>query len=85
MHQIKTIHTSNHESLESFILNSKDDLTHIIVDDNSKLPEFLKQVYYNEEEYDYLNKVFDSKDRGFIHNIKLFEINYDKFNLIIER
>ena len=42
-------------------------------------------MYYNEEEYDYLNKVFDSKERGFMHGVKLFEINYEKFNPIIER
>ena len=84
-HKIKTIDTSNYENLEDFISNSREDLTHLIVDDNSKLPEFLKQVYYNEEEYDYLNKVFDSKERGFMHGVKLFEINYEKFNPIIER
>ena len=85
MHKIQTIHTTNYVSLESFILDSKDNLTHIIVDDHHLLPEFLKQVYENESEYDYLDKVFDSKDSGFMHGIKLFEINYEKFYSTIER
>ena len=44
------------------------------------MPEFLQDVYYNEEKYEYLNKVFDSKDRGFEHQVKLFEIDFQKFD-----
>ncbi len=80
MYQIKAISTENHENLENFILNSKEDLTHIIVDDNPQLPKFLQDVYYNEENYEYLNKVFDSKDEGYYHHIMLFEINFEKLN-----
>ena len=79
-HQIKSISTINSDNLEDFILNSKDDLTHLIVDDNPNLPGFLQDVYYNEEKYEYLNKVFDSKDRGFKHQVKVFEIDFQKLD-----
>ena len=79
-HQIKSISTINSDNLEDFILNSKDDLTHLIVDDNPNIPGFLQDVYYNEEKYEYLNKVFDSKDRGFKHQVKVFEIDFQKLD-----
>ena len=80
LHKIKAVPTTNYENLESFISNSRVDLTHLIIDDDPKLPEFLQDVYYNEEEYDYLNKVFDSKDSGFEHQVKLFEIDFQTFD-----
>ena len=85
MYKIKAVPTTNYRDLESFISNSNEDLTHIIVDDNSKLPEFLQDVYYNEEKYEYLDKVFDSNDRGFEHHTKLFKIDFQKFDSVTKR
>ena len=84
-HQIKSISTKNFNNLEIFILNSKNELTHLIVDDNQKLPKFLQDVYYYEENYVYLNKIFDSKEHGFNHHLKVFEINFEKFDFDIEK
>jgi hypothetical protein len=85
MYKIKAVPTTGYENLESFISNSRKDLTHLIVDDNPDLPEFLQELYYNEENYEYLNKVFDSKDSGFEHRVKLFEIDFQKFDSINKR
>ena len=85
MYKIKAIPTTNYKDLESFISNSRADLTHLMVDDNRDLPEFLQVVYYNEEKYEYLDKVFDSKDRGFKHQMKLFEIDFQKFDSVTKR
>jgi hypothetical protein len=85
MYKIKAVPTTNYENLESFISNSRGDLTHLIVDGDPKLPEFLQDVYYNEEEYDYLNKMFDSKDRGFEYQVKLFEIDFQTFDSTSKR
>lgn len=84
-HKIKIESTTNYESLESFISNSRENLTHLIVDDDPNLPVFLQDVYHNEDNYEYLNKVFDSKEKGFEHHIMLFEISFDKFDSISER
>jgi len=78
-HQIKSISTTNYDNLEDFILNSREGLTHLIVDNDSNLPKFLQDVYYHEERYNYLNKIFDSKDQGFNHHVKVFEIDFEKF------
>ncbi len=78
-YQIKSISTTNYDNLEDFILNSREGLTHLIVDNDSNLPKFLQDVYYHEERYNYLNKIFDSKDQGFNHHVKVFEIDFEKF------
>ena len=80
MYKIKIISTNGYENLENYILNSRNELTHIIVDDDPDIPEFLKDVYHNEEKYEYLEKVFDSKNEGYNHQMKIFEIDYQIFN-----
>ena len=84
-HKIKSISTINYNNLEKFVLNSKDDLTHLIVNDDPNLPKFLQNVYYDEENYEYLNKIFDSKNQGFNHHVKVFEINFEKFDLDMKK
>jgi len=79
-YQIKSIPTVNYENLESFVADSRNDLTHLIVDDDPKLPEFLQDVYYNESKYEYLFKVFDSREMGFKHQVKIFKIDFQKFD-----
>jgi len=76
----KIIPTSNFENLESFIISSRTDLTHLIIDDNPNLPNFLQKVYNNEEKYEYLNEVYNSKDENFKHQMKLFKIDFQKLD-----
>ena len=80
MYKIKIISTKGYDNLEDYILNSRDKLTHIIVDDDPKLPKFLKDVNENEEKYEYLKKIFDSKNEGFNHQIKIFEVDFQRFD-----
>jgi hypothetical protein len=85
LRKTSVVHTKNYETLENFIFNSREDLTHIIVDNNLELPKFLQEVYHNEKKFKYLDKIFDSKDLGFKHQLKLFKINYNQFDLILEK
>ncbi len=80
--ETKIISTGDSKNLQSFINNSKDSLTNIVVDKNSSLPEFLKDIYNNEDDYPYLIKIYDSNDDLIGHGIKLFKIDYKKFNSI---
>jgi hypothetical protein len=81
-HKIKIISTYDYHNLNDFISNSKGELTHLIVDENDRLPKFLSEIYYDEVKYKYLTKVFDSKEQGFNHHIMLFEINFEKFDSV---
>ena len=75
-------------SLDEFIDISKNDarpsikvneVTHIVTDENSNRVEFLKDVFKNEEEYAYLTKIYDSSEKGYDYHLKIFKINYEKF------
>jgi hypothetical protein len=74
------ISTSDFYNLEDFISSSRNSLTGIVVDENSNLPKFLQDVYYDEKNYPYLKKSFDSNDYDFNHSIKLFYIDYQEFD-----
>ena len=78
--EIKTIHNRENLELNDFIKkNSKNNLTHIVIDDGKNRPEFFKKLMNNEKSFKYLEKVYDSKDFGFNYHVKVFEINYQFF------
>ena len=41
---------------------------------------FLIEIYNNENNYNFLKKIYDSNDEGFNYKLKVFEINYDLFD-----
>ena len=51
-----------------------------MIDDNKERPDFLKELFIEEEKYLYLKKIYDSKSNGFEYQVKVFEINYELFN-----
>ena len=80
-------------SLDEFIDISKNDarpsikfnaVTHIVTDENSNRAEFLKDVFKNEEKYSYLTKIYDSSEHGYEYHLKIFQIDYKKFEYIKE-
>jgi hypothetical protein len=80
---LKLISPMEYDSLIEFIQDSKDEgLTHLAVDGKEEQPGFLKDVFYNEKDYPYLNKVYDSSEFGIKYHVKFFEINFGKLNEI---
>ena len=76
---LKLISSTGHNSLIEFIDSSKDEgLTHLAVDGREHQPEFLGDVFYHDEEYVYLTKIFDSKDHDMNYHVKIFKIDYNK-------
>ena len=80
-------------SLDEFIDISKSDaspsikfnaVTHIVTDENSNRAEFLKDVFKNEEKYSYLTKIYDSSEHGYEYHLKIFQIDYEKFEHVKE-
>ena len=75
---LKLISPTGHNSLIEFIDSSKDKgLTHLAVDGREHQPEFLRDVFYHDEEYGYLTKIFDSKELNMKYNVKIYKINYE--------
>tara|TARA_Y100000996_G_scaffold405184_1_gene380068 strand:- start:3227 stop:4936 length:1710 start_codon:yes stop_codon:yes gene_type:complete len=57
-------------------------LSHIIIDKQENTPNYIQDVFFNEKKYPYLIKKFDSEDFGLKYEVKIFEIDYKKFDEI---
>mgnify|MGYP000250538034 CR=1 FL=1 len=81
--KVKLIETHGYDSLNEFIDYGKNEgLTHIVADENEKRPQFLKDVFKNEEKFPYLTKIYDSIEQGYDYHLKIFRIDYEKFESI---
>jgi hypothetical protein len=81
--KVKLIETHGFYSLNEFIDYGKNEgLTHIIADENENRPQFLKDVFKNEEKFLYLTKIYDSVEQGYDYHLKIFRIDYEKFESI---
>ena len=83
--QHKIFPITEYQNIEELLLNEqKNGLTHIITDksQNSKnqRPEFLIDIFENENKYNFLEKIYDSKDDGYNYHLKIFKIDYNLFN-----
>ena len=81
--KVKLIETHGFYSLNEFIVyGEREGLTHIVVDDNQNRSEFLKDVFRNEGKYVYLSKIYDSSEHGYDYHLKIFRIDYEKFDSV---
>jgi len=76
--ETRTISYNNDLKLDEFIKNNYENGTHIVIDNKNERPSFFKQLIKNDNSFEYLEKVYDSKDVGFDYHVKVFEINFDK-------
>ncbi|MGI0021543.1 MAG: hypothetical protein ACRD9Q_01660, partial [Nitrososphaeraceae archaeon] len=85
----KLIATTGFNFLEEYIKFGKEqNLTHLVLDgkENSKYrPYFLNDIFYHEEKYPYLTKVYDSLDHGYKYHLKIYKIDYDRFDSIVNK
>ena len=77
----KTITVSGNTMEELITNGEKYNLKFIISNENSDgFQKFIDDVYFDEEKYPYLIKIFDSKENGFEKLVfKVFKIDYEKF------
>ena len=67
-------------TIEEYIqVHKKEGLSHLVLDDGDNRKEFFNQVFNNESDYPYLEKVFDSNEKEFEYHVKIFKIDYKKF------
>ena len=79
--KILPLSTNNVNTIEDFLItNEEEKLKHIIIDNVAERPEFLKEIFTNEEKFPYLKKIYDSKEDGYNYHLKIFEIDYNQFN-----
>ena len=76
--EIQLIEADGYSSLNKFIIDKKDlGLTHLFIDGKYGRNSIFNDVHFNEQNYPFLKKIFDSQDNGFDYHVKIFEINYD--------
>ena len=79
--KISILSTNDVNTIEDFLItNEEEKLKHIIIDNAAERPEFLKEVFTNDEKFPYLKKIYDSKTDGYNYHLKIFEIDYNQFN-----
>ncbi len=72
------------KTLEEFIIKYKEQkLTHIAVDQYSE--SILSEVYYHEERFPYLEKIYESNEHGYKYDLKLYKINYKYFDKYFQK
>ena len=75
--------TSTYDTLEEYIDNSRvRGLTHIITDEKKDRIPFLNEIFYEKVNKPYLKQVYDSKENGFNYHVKVFEINYEEYDIM---
>lgn len=80
---IQTITIEEYSNLIDLIReNQKNNLTHLVIDNKPERKQFLKEIFNNETKYPFLIKVFDSRELNFKYSVKIFEIDYDKFQYL---
>jgi 4-amino-4-deoxy-L-arabinose transferase-like glycosyltransferase len=85
-YKIILLPTDKFNSLNDFITESKDNgLTHIIVDNKKTRQDFLVEIFNNEDSYTYFEKIYDSKIDGFTYHLKVFKIDYEKFDSMVNK
>ena len=84
--EFKTTSGPNGKTIEELIADGKNyNLKYVI---SNETPAFIHPIidtlYYNYEQHPYLKKIFDSSNQGFKKlKIKVFEIDYEKFNKLL--
>jgi hypothetical protein len=72
-------------SVEDYIKFGKEvGLTHLVMDGKNAQSNVLNDVFYNEKNYPYLLKQFDSTEHGFKYHMKIYEIDFQLFEKYLE-
>lgn len=75
-----TFETESFFSLENFIDEYRTENLDFIVVSTTNRSGFLDDIFYNENNYIYLEKVYDSFDHGYKFHVKIYKINYDIYD-----
>ena len=73
---IIVINANEYETLDSFLINSGNKkITHLILDYSNTQPDFLNEIFYDEQKYDFIEKIYDSQDNNLEYHVKIFRVN----------
>jgi len=80
-HNVIIIKLNDFDSINELIeLSEKNEITHLVVDLEKNRGEVLIEIYNNEKQFPFLDKIFDSDQYEFDYKMKVFKIDYEKFD-----
>ncbi len=79
-YEIKTTSSSNYNNLNEFLTSQKLNITHLVVDENERNPDYILNILINENNFPYLIKEFDSLENHYNYHVKIYRIDYNIFN-----
>jgi hypothetical protein len=81
--EINRIFAEDFNTLDEFLTESKKrGISHLIVDGKENRPNFLNLVYQNDEEYPFLEKIYDSAENDFEYHVKIYLIDYEHYEQV---
>jgi hypothetical protein len=73
---VTIVSTNEYQTLDSFLNNSENKkITHLILDGSNSQPDFLNEIFYDENKHDFLEKIYDSHDHNLVYHVKIFKVN----------
>lgn len=67
-------------SINEYIQYGKENgLTHLVLDGHHEIPPILNDIFFNERDYPYVTKIYDSLEHGYKYHVKIFKIDYQIF------
>ena len=73
---VTIVNANEYKTLDSFLINSENKkITHLILDGSDSQPDFLNEIFYDEQKYDFIEKIYDSSDYDLEYHVKIFKIN----------
>ena len=77
--EMKRIDAKDYSTITDYLKNSTNKgLTHLVLDGKQQ-PDFLNYIFYNEKEFPYLIKEYDSIDNKHKNQVKIYKIDYEIF------
>ena len=81
IHICSSIKIINHNKIDEFMESSRiNGLTHVIINEDNLEEELFDNIFSNEESFPYLKQEFNSREEGFSQHLKIFEIDYRKYD-----
>jgi hypothetical protein len=84
IHACNNIISVKSNDIVEFLQNSEEKgITHLVIDNKEqRRANFVNEVFKNEDQFSYLTKIYDSKNDQLLYQVKIFEIDFEKFNLL---
>ena len=71
--EINRIFAEDFKTLNELLIESKKiGITHLIVDGKDSRPDFLNSIYQNDENYPFLERIYDSTEHGLEYHVKIY-------------